>query len=165
MKGSPRFICDAMCCGAAKCIRAWGYYAYWEYGINDAQVISMALKDDMVVVTGDSGILERKVVTSGRVKAVYVPVGLDRWEQFERVLKEYSLPRQEPRCMKCGGLLEMINKEDFKDELPPKTYNWLDEFYRCKDCTQFFWKGTHWTDIAENLDKIEKGLATNGHEY
>ena len=152
---TAKFVCDCMCCGAAKSLRAWGYYAFWEYGIEDAEVVSIALKEEMIVVTSDSGILERNVITSGRVKAVYIPVGLDRWEQLEVVLKTVPIPRQEPRCMNCGRELEEINKEEYKDKLPPRTYAWLDEFYKCTGCSQMFWKGTHWSEISQKLDELE----------
>lgn len=153
-----RFICDCMCCGAAKCLRAWGYFAYWEYGIEDRTVLNMAVKNSMVIVTGDSGIFKRNLITSGRIKAVYVPVGLSRWEQFEKVLSEFSLPRMKPRCMKCGGELAGIDKEKHKEELPPRTYTWLEEFFRCRDCGRLFWKGTHWNKIEKKLGFYQNKL-------
>ena len=162
----PRFVCDCMCCGASKCLRAWGYYAHWEYGITDEQVVGMAVRDDLIVVTCDSGIMARNVITSGRAKAIFIPVGLDRWAQFAAVLKEVPLPRCDPRCMSCGEELERIDKEQFREELPLRTYEWLDEFWRCKACEQFFWKGTHWQDIAGKLDEVEqeyeKGSGSRG---
>jgi len=145
-----------MCCGAAKSLRAWGYHAFWKYGITDAEVVRLALENSMTVVTGDSGILKRNVITGGRIDAVYVPVGLDRWQQLEEVLKSVPIPRREPRCMSCGGELEEIDKEEFKKELPPRTFAWLDEFYRCTECGRFFWKGTHWAAISEKLDSLEE---------
>ena len=152
---TEKFVCDCMCCGAAKSLRAWGYYAFWEYGIDDAEVVSMGLNQGMTVVTGDNGIMERNVITSGRLKAIYIPVGLDKWEQMEVILKALPIPRLDPRCMNCGQELKEIDKEEFKEELPPRTYAWLNEFYKCTGCSQLFWKGTHWTEISQKLDELE----------
>lgn len=150
------FVCDCMCCGAAKCLRAWGYYSYWKYGITDADLVAMAIERNMTAVTGDSGIMKRNVITKGRIEAVYIPVGLDKWEQLGIIVKELHIPRLVPRCMHCGGSLTMIDKERFRDEIPPRTYRWLDTFFRCSGCGRILWQGTHWDAVSKKLDGVEE---------
>lgn len=153
-----------MCCGAARGLRAWGYYTFWAYGTSGAEVIIRAADDGLVIVTGDAGLMARRVITSGELRAIHIPAGLDRWGQTAVVIRTFGLECREPRCMHCGGELARVGKEAYKDELPPRTYAWLDEFWRCSDCGKFFWKGTHWERIAARLEDLSAGLNRTGTE-
>jgi hypothetical protein len=46
--------------------------------------------------------------------------------------------------MTCSGELVRVEKEMNKADIPPKTYRWLNDFFRCARCNKLFWKGTHW---------------------
>jgi hypothetical protein len=165
--GEAGFACDCMCCGAARTLRAWGYCSWWRYGVEDAELIARALERELVVVTGDSGIMQRRVVSQGTVRAVFIPVGLDRWQQLECVLREIPLPRLEPRCMKCGGELRPVDKEACRQRIPPRTYAWKDEYWVCEKCGSLFWEGTHWDSIEQKLRAVEqklKGFRMQGFE-
>ena len=64
--------------------------------------------------------------------------------------------------MTCGGALVPVPKESVVDEAPPRTYSWLETFYRCARCGKLFWEGTHWQAIqARLLNAVSSG--TRGH--
>ena len=58
------------------------------------------------------------------------------------------------RCVHCNGMLEDVDKEEIVDQLLPKTKRYYDEFRRCSECGQVYWKGSHF----ERIVKIIEGL-------
>jgi len=150
----PAFWCDAMCGGLARWLRAAGYDAAWQEGIDDAELVRRALVSGRVLLTSDTGILERGAVRSGRVRALLVPHGRDKIAQLRFVLGSLGLGLLEPRCMACGGRLAAIPKEAARPEAPPKTFGWCEEFFRCDRCAKLFWRGTHWTKIETKLRSL-----------
>lgn len=157
----PRFACDAMLRGLARWLRAWGYDATWRYGIGDRELLAEARAQGRVVLTADSGILARRRVREGDPVAVAVPHDAPPLEQLRVVVRRLGLPRLPGRCMGCGGALERVPKADVAGEAPPRTYAWLEEFYRCRRCRGLFWKGTHWQRIQDRLALLvgAEGLA------
>ena len=151
---TPAFWCDAMLGGLARWLRAAGYDAAWQEGIDDAELLRRALADDRVLLTSDTGLLACGAVRAGRVRALLVPHGLSKVEALRFVLDRLGLRRREPRCMACGGRLAAIPKEAARPEAPPRTFAWCDQFYRCQRCAKLFWRGTHWKRIEARLRSL-----------
>jgi len=156
-KRPPEFLCDAMLGGLAKWLRAAGYSAEFDVKIKDGALVRRAWEENKVVLTSDSGILERYAVDQELVETVFVPLGLSPVEQLAHVLGELNLDRRESRCMQCNGKLETVTLNDVRDEVPQKVQDYCDEFFRCRQCHQVFWHGTHWTSIEKRLNEaLEK---------
>jgi uncharacterized protein with PIN domain len=150
---NPRFACDAHLGGLARWLRAAGYEAAYTAGIADARLVEQARALAAVLLTGDVGIMRRRPVKSGEVRALWIPSSLSRAEQFQMVVRELELRRREPRCMACGGTLLAVDKQAVAARIPPRTARWKDEFFACSACDQLFWRGTHWAKIAECLER------------
>jgi len=148
---SPRFACDAMLCGLARWLRAWGYDATWTYGVGDAELLGQARREGRVVLTADSGILRRRRVRARDPQAVAIRNDAAPLMQLRGLVETLDLPRSSPRCMACGGFLARVEKSSVADEAPPRTFGWLEEFFRCRRCGRLFWKGTHYQSIQERL--------------
>jgi len=146
------FACDAMLKGLTRWLRAGGYDTRWTYGIKDEDLIRVANEECRVLMTSDSGIMETELIKTGEVAALFLPRDLSVAAQVEFVFTHFNLKQRAPRCMKCGGSLAWVPKASVRNEAPPKTYCWLDDFYRCLRCGQLFWKGTHWENICERLN-------------
>lgn len=148
------FACDSMLKGLTRWLRAAGYDAWWSYDIEDENLIEVARAEGRILLTSDSGLMKLPSIVTKAVPALFVPREMDIAEQVEFVFKQYGLERLPPRCMKCGGSLAWIPKASVRNEAPPRTYCWLDDFYRCLRCGQLFWKGTHWNNILHRLEKL-----------
>jgi uncharacterized protein with PIN domain len=146
--------CDSMLKGLARWLRAGGYDASWAYNIEDEELVRFSRSENRLLLTSDSGIMEMKAITSGEVSALFIPRGINVSKQVEFVFEHFGLERRQPRCMKCGGHLAWMPKAAVRTEAPPRTYCWLDDFYRCLRCGQLFWKGTHWQEISSKLDAL-----------
>lgn len=152
----PAFACDAMLRGVARWLRVAGYDASWTYGIEDDRLVREADSDGRVLLTSDARLMERRVIRLGQPRAVFVPRDLTPVEGTRFVLTELGLTvRTPPRCMKCGGSLQAVEKESARQEIPPKTWLWIDEYFRCGRCRQLFWRGTHWGRIEAMLTALE----------
>lgn len=146
-----RVICDAGLGGLARWLRASGVEAHWIQDIDDGELLRKALELQAVVITTDSFLLDRRLITAGEVRALWVPPTLKIQEQLELVLAELGIEPEPSRCMKCGGALREVEKEEVKDRIPPKTYRWIDQYFECTRCNQLFWHGTHWARIQQKL--------------
>ncbi|MDK1032328.1 MAG: Mut7-C RNAse domain-containing protein [Planctomycetia bacterium] len=151
-----KFSCDAMLGGLARWLRAAGYDAAWEAGIDDTALVRQALREGRVLLTSDGGIMKRGTVSTGRVLGLFIPQGLKKFEQLQFVVKKFHLSLLEPRCMKCGGRLKEIPKASARPEAPPRAFAWKDRFFRCSRCAKLFWHGTHWTRISKKLDELRQ---------
>ena len=105
-----------------------------------------------LIITTDSFLLDRRAIVRGPVKALWVPPTLTKHEQLELVRAELNLPAGESRCMSCGGELDSVRKVEYRHQIPPKTYRWVNDYFRCARCGQLFWHGTHWDRIKARLE-------------
>jgi len=47
-----------------------------------------------------------------------------------------------------------IPKESARPEVPPRTFDWCDTYFRCERCAKVFWRGTHWRKIEARLNTL-----------
>ena len=60
--------------------------------------------------------------------------------------------------MACNGELRAVEKEEIADRLPPRTRQHYDDFRRCADCERIYWKGSHYTQLQEVVDRVKETL-------
>lgn len=86
----------------------------------------------------------------------YLVVPREDWEtQLCMTLKEFGI---EPdlklnKCAYCGGDLIPVDKEKFKERIPPKAYETAYDFTYCESCDALFWKGLHYEKMVSMLEK------------
>jgi uncharacterized protein with PIN domain len=152
----PDFHCDAGLGGLARLLRAAGYDAAFWPGIDDDELLQTVLAGDAILLTNDTTLMRRGVITRGVVPALLVPIALDKRGQFEHVVHRLDLPLCSPRCMACGGRLLAVEKESVRDRIPPRTYPWRDDYFLCERCGKLFWQGTHWEKIRRCLQDVAR---------
>jgi uncharacterized protein with PIN domain len=153
----PRFCCDAMLGGLARWLRAAGYDASWLADIDDWDLVREALREKSVLLSSETGIFRIGIVRDGEVPALQIPAGLRTADQLRFVLDHLGLAILEPRCMSCGGLLTEVAKDQVRDQVPPRTFDWLDHFFQCQRCRRVYWQGTHWQRIQNQLEWLRIG--------
>ena len=67
-----KFIVDTNVGKLAKWLRIMGYDTLFFNGRNDSHMIATALAEGRVILTKDTQIMKRRVVTSGRLKAILI---------------------------------------------------------------------------------------------
>jgi uncharacterized protein len=108
--------------GLSRWLRAAGYDAAFEHGIEDGVLVRRAAEEGRVVLSSDAGIFERKVVKDGTLTALFVPRATPPIEQLAFVLRAFGLRGTEPRCMACGGELREVPRDEIAAEAPPRSF-------------------------------------------
>jgi uncharacterized protein with PIN domain len=147
----PRFLCDPSLAGLARWLRAAGFEASVGAGVAAHRLPDEARRLGLVLLTTDAEALDRRIVATGELVAVWVPSSLAMREQLRMVAFDLGLTRREPRCMRCGGALAPAEKEAVRPRIPPRTALWKDDYFLCVACGGLFWQGTHWERIRETL--------------
>ncbi len=145
--------------GLSRWLRAAGYDAAFEHGIDDGALVRRASSEDRIVLSSDSGIFERTIVKTGRVRALFVPRATPPIDQLGFVLRALALPTRDPRCMACGGELVEVAKSEASRLAPPRSFATYDRFWRCAACAKLYWRGTHWERIVERLAAVSSTAA------
>ncbi len=147
-----RFVLDIHLGRLARYLRMLGFDSRYQNDFHDDVLARISNKEKRVLLTKDRGLLKRSQVTHGYyVREVHPRV------QLVEVLKRFDLfgsfhPFQ--RCMRCNGLLEAVSKEDVFDQLQPGTREAYDEFRRCVDCGQLYWRGSHYERMMRLIEGI-----------
>ncbi len=145
----PRFVGDRSLLGLLRWLRAAGYEA--REG-SPAEGLEAAARDPgLVLLTTDTGLLDRRLVRQDKALVLWLPSTLGLGPQLAMVLRDLGLRPREARCMACGGALVPARKDEVRPRIPPRTALWKDEYFLCADCDRLFWQGTHWARISSAL--------------
>lgn len=148
----PRFVLDVHLGKLATSLRMLGFDTLYRNDYADEELAHISSTEERILLTRDRGVLMRSVVTHG-----YYVRETDPQQQVVEVLRRFNLfgsvaPFQ--RCLRCNGLLSPVSKETIIDQLPPQIKQEVDEFHRCIDCGQIYWKGSHY----ERMQKFVEGV-------
>lgn len=149
---SPKFILDNHLGKLTVYLRLLGIDACYNHNFEDADIARIAAEQNRIVLTRDRGLLKRKVVQSG-----YCVRGDDPITQLAEVVQKFNLsPHLKPfsRCPRCNGLLEKVDKQTILDQLLPLTRLYYNDFSRCSQCKQIYWKGSHYDRIKPIIQRF-----------
>ncbi len=136
-----RFILDVHLGRLARYLRMLGFDVRWRNDARDEEIARIAAAEHRVLLTRDSGLLKRRIVTHGhRIREV------DPRRQLAEIVNRLDLHRSIvpfQRCLRCNDLLETIRKEDVAGDLPPRVQERHDAFRRCPSCGRVYWAGSH----------------------
>jgi len=143
----------------AKWLRMMGYDTTLFTGEDDSRMIVNALRQERVILTRDTQIMKRGVVTSGRVKAILIE-SEEPEQQISQVIESLNLDCQfKPftLCLECNQPLRAISKEAIRERVPPYVFQTQDNYMECPVCYRIYWPGTHWQSMTRKLEKLSKG--------
>jgi uncharacterized protein with PIN domain len=147
-----RFIADAHMGKLARYLRMCGFDTVFKNDISDNEIINRSIKEKRIILTRDLGILKNGQVQRGYFVRTQKPI-----YQCREVFQKFDLFRQNKpftRCMECNGLFYKANKKSVRTMVPLKTYKYYQDFYRCNDCQNIYWKGSHYEKMLKTIDKI-----------
>lgn len=158
ISNKPKFIVDHNVGKLARWLRLMGYDARFFDGDNDSDMITIALAEDRVVLTRDTEIIKRRVITSGRLKAILIDSDNPE-QQICQVIKSLNLDRKYhpfTRCLECTQLLDKRSKLEIENRVPPYVYKTQNQYMECPNCHRIYWRGTHWQAMIAKLDKLSE---------
>lgn len=176
----PRVLLDAMCGTLATYLRMCGYNAAYalDRGIEtDDRLLALAAEENRTLITRDRDLVaraQREWETEGGetgtdVDAVLLTERdvLDQLRELRAAGFAVTLADEPTRCGACNGPVERITPRTEADPAERSTDSLADrpEYvpddiaidrpgWRCRDCGRWFWKGSHWDDVAARLDTL-----------
>jgi uncharacterized protein with PIN domain len=150
-----RFVLDGHLGRLARYLRMLGFDVRWRNDADDAEIARIAAAEHRVLLTRDSGLLKRRIVTHGyRVRDV------DPRRQLAEVVRRLDLFRSIvpfQRCLCCNDLLETVRDEDVAG-VPPRVRERHDAFRRCSSCKRVYWAGSHHRRMERLIADVLAGL-------
>lgn len=145
--GETRLLLDVMLRKLATHLRMCGYDAAdaLDRGVEgDAAVRALAAAEDRQLLTRDRDLAAQ---TDGALCLTATDVG----EQLAELADAgFVLDLSgTPRCSQCNGSLERVGATDTTPADVPDPG--ADRVWRCADCGQHYWRGSHWTAVRERL--------------
>lgn len=155
-----RFVLDVHLGKLALILRLLGFDALFPGDVPDSELARISAEDERILLTRDTMLLKRSVVTHG----CYVH-RQDPEEQAVEILERLDLRdsvRPFSRCPSCGARLADVEKMAVLDRLEPLTKKYYDDFRECTECGKVFWKGSHYQALLELLQRL--GIETGVEE-
>ncbi len=151
-----KFIVDHNVGKLAKWLRIMGYDTRFFDGSNDSNMIAMALDEERVILTRDTQIMKRRLVTRGQLKVILIKSD-EPEQQMHQVIDTLNLDcqfRPFTLCLECNQPLVEKSKDQVKDRAPPYVLKTQSQYMECLNCHRIYWRGTHWRAMSEKLKKL-----------
>jgi len=148
-----KFIVDNNVGKLARWLRIVGYDTLFFNGINDSRMIATALAEGRVILTRDTQIMKRRVVTRGQLKAILIKSD-DPELQMRQVIDTLNLDcqfRPFTICLECNQPLVERSKQEVKELVPPYVFQTQSQYMECPTCHRIYWRGTHWQAMTRKL--------------
>jgi uncharacterized protein with PIN domain len=154
MAGTPKFIIDHNVGKLARWLRLMGYDARFFDGDDDAEMLAVAKAEGRIILSRDTRIMQRRLITSGQIGAVLIESDRPQ-KQIRQVIDSLGLDsrfRPFSLCLECNQLLVERAKDEVKDLVPPYVFKTQGQFRQCPNCGRIYWRGTHWRAMLKRLE-------------
>ena len=156
MAGNLKFTSNHNVGKLGRWLRMIGYDTVFFDGRDDAHLVAIALAESRLILTRDTQIIQRGIITSERLKAILI--NSDEPEaQIRQVIDTLNLDcqfRPFAICLECNQTLEERGQEEIKGRVPPYVFRTQSQYMECPTCHRVYWKGTHWVTMTQTLNKF-----------
>ena len=159
MASNLKFIVDNNVGKLAKWLRMMGYDTLFFNGSDDSHMVTTALAEGRVILTRDTQIMRRRVVTDGRLKVILIRSD-EPEQQMRQVVEALNLDcqfRLFTICLECNQPLVERSKQQVQELVPPYVFQTRSQYMECPTCHRIYWRGTHWEAMKKKLEKFSKG--------
>jgi uncharacterized protein with PIN domain len=153
--GRPAFVLDQHLGRLAAYLRMMGFDTLYRNDYDDEELAQVSHDETRILLTRDVGLLKRGIVTYG-----YFVRETNRERQLAEITGRYDLAGQAQPfrlCMKCNGLVEVVDKDLIANHLPEGTAQHYDLFHRCTSCGRIYWKGAHHQRMEALMERVLAG--------
>lgn len=154
-----KFIADNNVGKLAKWLRIIGYDTLFFDEKDDGKLIKIAIKEDRTILTRDTQIMERRLVASGKLKAILIKQD-DPKAQLQEVVAKLNLDyHRNPfsLCLECNQPLMPKSREEVQKLVFPYVFKTQDRYMECPVCHRIYWQGTHWQRMSKELNELARG--------
>ncbi len=164
MGDKVRFIVDQNVGKLAKWLRMMGYDTLFFTDEDDWLMVRAALAENRVILTRDTQVMSRGVVSRGRIKAILIQ-SEEPEEQIRQVAAILDLDYQSESftiCLECNQPLEKKSRQQVEGRVPVYVFQTQEQYMECPACHRIYWRGTHWLAMTERLKQIAAGRTEKG---
>jgi uncharacterized protein with PIN domain len=132
-----------------------GFDSVFFNGEDDSQMVRQALAESRILLTRDTGIMKRRVVNNGRLKAVLFR-SEEPEQQMHRLVSSLDIKTQSRPftiCLECNQPLIDKSPVEVENKVPPYVYKTQKQYMECPLCHRIYWRGTHWRAMLNKLKK------------
>jgi uncharacterized protein len=147
-----RFVLDVHLGKLAASVRMLGFDTLYRNDYDDQELAQISASEQRILLTRDKGLLMRSLVTFG-----YYIRATNPEQQIVELMRRYDLFKKVlpfQRCIRCNGLLEPVEKLSIIEKIPEKTRIAIDEFHHCRECSQIYWRGSHYEKMQKFLEEV-----------
>jgi uncharacterized protein with PIN domain len=159
-----KFLADSMLGKLARWLRMLGQDVVYSTELSDSELLGVAKKEARVLLTKDLELYKRAI--SRGIDGFYVE-GETESDRLAELAQRYALTlevdMEKSHCPLCNTKLIATPKEQISNELEKNTLTYYDKFWKCLNCRQIYWQGSHWKQITntiieakEKLDKLKR---------
>ncbi len=157
-----KFVADGMLGRLTRWLRMLGHDVKYSTTLGDSQLMAVARREKRVLLTRDLELY--KQATAKGVEVFYLQ-GLKGEEKLAEVAKRFNIHMEIDlafsRCPKCNTKLRKTIKEKVQSKIEEKTLLHYDEFWKCPECGQIYWQGSHWNGIRRTLESVKNCLGVS----
>lgn len=149
----PRFIVDHNAGKLTKWLRMMGFDCLFFTGEDDGTMVRQAQVEHRIIITRDTGVALRRVVTRGIVRVILLHDERPdvQMQQVNRTLGLPALALPFTRCIECNTPLERRIPGEVRGRVPPYVYQTQTRYMECPGCRRIYWQGTHWEAMMRRL--------------
>ena len=154
-----KFIADSNTGKLARWLRMIGYDTLLFTEKDDSKMIKIALKEGRVILTRDTQIIKRRLVTNGELKAIFIKHD-DPKAQLQQTVKTLNLDyhfNPFSLCLDCNQTLIPRSKDEVQNLVPSYVFKTQKQYMECPSCHRIYWQGTHWQAMVKELENLAEG--------
>jgi len=144
----------------ARWLRMMGYDSVFFNGDDDSQMVKQALAEGRIILTRDTGMMRRRAISVGRVRAVLI-TSEEPERQMQQLMSILDLKEQSrpfTLCLECNQPLERRSREEVAGRVPPYVYRTQTQYMECPNCHRIYWRGTHWAAMVRKIEKLANAI-------
>ena len=145
----PKFIVDDMLGKLAVRLRMLGFDTSYYHDTADSFLLRKSREEGRILLTRDSSLVKVRGANTFFISSKKLK------DQIHEVIKKHDLKiipqNMFSRCSVCNEPLVALPKEKVRGKVPPIVYKLSNEFSYCPKCKKYYWKGTHYEKIIQEL--------------
>lgn len=151
-----KFIVDENVGKLVGWLRMMGFDSAFFTGEDDSAMVRQALAEGRILLTRDTEIVKRRLVSNGQLKALLFQ-SEDPEQQMRQLLAKFDLIRQArpfTLCLEDNQLLVEKRPEEVRDRVPHYVFQTQEQYMECPSCHRVYWRGTHWKAMQRKLEEL-----------